>query len=113
MGNVATKQGMTEQTSGNIARDGGTAKHPQTSFPIRDGMKDMTEYSVSVSPVNPGSGPDASSPNPLDPEPRAKLLKSQGGDLQAAWGQTDGDGDGLDLGLGAQVMDEAQLKAKL
>jgi hypothetical protein len=110
MGNVATKQGMAEQTSGNIARDG-AAKSPQTSFPVKDGMKDMTEYSAG--PASPGTGPDASSPNPLDPEPRAKLLKSQGSDLQAAWGQTDGDGDGLDLGLGSQVMDEAQLKAKL
>lgn len=110
MGNVATKQGMTEQTSSNIARDG-AAKRPQTSFPIKDGMKDQTSFSAG--PASPGSGPDASSPNPLDPEPRDKILHSQGASLQAAWGQTDGDGDGLDLGLGQQVMDEAQLKAKL
>jgi hypothetical protein len=42
-----------------------------------------------------------------------KSLHGQGASLQTAWGQTDGDGDGLDLGLGAQVMDEAQLKTKL
>jgi hypothetical protein len=111
MGNVATKPGMTEQTSGNIARDG-AAKKPQTSFPVKDGMKDMTTLS-GIAPANPGTGPDGGSPNPLDAEPRMKSLHGQGASLQTAWGQTDGDGDGLDLGLGAQVMDEAQLKAKL
>ena len=111
MGNVATKQGMTDQTSSNIARDG-AAKSPQTSFPVKDGMKDMTAFS-GAGPSNPGTGPDASSPNPLDPEPRAKTLHSQGSQLEAAWNQKDGDGDGLDLGLGEKVMDEAQLKAHL
>jgi hypothetical protein len=111
MANVATKSGMTDQTSSNIARDG-AAKKPQTSFPVKDGMKDMTTMS-GIAPSNPGTGPDASSPNPLDPEPRAKLLKKQGSELQAAWDQKDGDGDGLDNAIGGQVMDEAQLKARL
>lgn len=110
MGNVATKQGMSDQTSTNIARDG-AAKKPQTSFPVKDGMKDMTAYSAG--PANPGTGPDASSPNPLDAEPRQKTLKKQGASLEAAWDQKDGDGDGLDMSLGEAVLDEAELRHSL
>jgi hypothetical protein len=95
----------------NIARDG-AAKNPQTSFPVKETMKDMTTLS-GVGPSNPGSGPDASSPNPLDAEPRAKLLRSQGSTLAPAWDMKDGDGDGLDTDIGGAVISEGELSAKL
>jgi hypothetical protein len=102
---------MASQTSSDLPRNG-AAKRPQTTFAIKDGMKDQTSMS-GVSPGANGSGPDASSPNPLDPEPRDKLLKKQGGSLAAAWGMTDGDGDGVDNAIGGRVLDEAVLGAKL
>ena len=98
-----------DQTPGNMARDGGVAKHPQTSFKDTWGMKDMTSMS-GISPAVPGTGPDASSPNPLDPEPQSKLLRRQPTDLKANPGTpVDGDGDGLDYGLGGKVLGEAIL----
>jgi hypothetical protein len=95
----------------NIARDG-AAKNPQTSFPVKETMKDMTTLS-GVAPANPGTGPDASSPNPLDAEPREKLLKKQGSVLAPAWDMKDGMGEGLDDTIGGAVMDEGELSAKL
>src|ERR1035437_909045 len=87
----------------------GAAKHPQTSFADAYGMKDMTSLS-GISPANPGNGPDASSPNPLDPMPRTKLLTRQPDTLKANPGTpVDGDGDGLDNEIGGQVIDEAIL----
>lgn len=62
------KQGMKDQTSSNIARDG-AAKRPQTSFATHSGMKDMTALS-GIGPRNPGVGPDASSPNVLGGAPK-------------------------------------------
>ena len=72
--NVGTTRGMSDQTSYD-ARSG-AGKRPQTSFPDKWGMKDMTEFS-GAGPSDPGTGPDASSPNPLDPEPRVKELHKQ------------------------------------
>ena len=94
----------------NIARDG-ASKNPQTSFPARDTMKDMTALS-GAGPANPGSGPDASSPNPLDAEPRAKLLKKQGSTVAPAWDMKDGMGEQLDDQIGGAVLDEGELAAK-
>ena len=87
----------------------GAAKKTQTAFPDKWGMKDMTTLS-GVGPANAGSGPDASSPNPLDPEPQAKVLRRQPGDLKANPGTpVDGDGDGLDQNIGGKVLGEAIL----
>ena len=87
----------------------GKPKHPQTTFADTPGMKDMTTMS-GISPAVPGTGPDASSPNPLDPEPMSKLLHRQPTDLKANPGTpVDGDGDGLDYGLGGKVLGEAIL----
>lgn len=96
-----------DQTSGDMAR-GGAAKSPQTSFKDTWGMKDMT--TLSAGPANPGSGPDASSPNPLGPEPLAKTLRRQPLVLKANPGTPiDGDGDGLDPDIGGKVIGEAIL----
>ena len=41
----------------------GAPKHAQTSFPVKDGMKDQNAPSgvtSAVSPIHPGVGPDAS-----------------------------------------------------
>ena len=87
----------------------GSAKKTQNSFPDKWGMKDMTAMS-GVGPGNPGSGPDASSPNPLDPEPLAKMLHRQPQVLKANPGTpVDGDGDGLDQDIGGKVIGEAIL----
>ena len=97
-----------DQTSSDMAR-GGSAKHPQSTFKDSWGMKDMTSLS-GVSPANPGSGPDASSPNPLGPEPLAKTLRRQPLTLKANPGTPiDGDGDGLDEDIGGKVLGEAIL----
>ena len=76
---VANHPGMSDQTNSNIARDG-AAKHPQTSFPIKEGMKDQT--TITSGPSSPGIGPDASSPNPLDPSPKLKKF----GEVATKWG---------------------------
>ena len=87
----------------------GAAKHPQTTFPIKGGMKDMVEASklTGISPAHPGIGPDASSPNPLDPEPRDKDLRRQPKVLASSWGMKDANGNGVNNDLGAKVLDEA------
>jgi hypothetical protein len=95
----------------NIARNG-SAKNPQTSFDVRDTMKDMTTLS-GVAPANPGTGPDASSPNPLEGQSRPKLLNKQGSTLAPAWDMKDGMGEQLDDTIGGAVMDEGELAAKL
>jgi hypothetical protein len=86
----------------------GKAKHTQTSFPIKTGMTDMVAGSVSsfAGPKNPGIGPDASSANPLDPEPRDKNLRKQGS-YDASWGMKDANGQGVDGTIGQKILDEA------
>ena len=98
---------MADQTNSNVARDG-AAKRPQTSFPVKDGMKDMTV----MSGIGPGaSGPDASSPNPLDAEPLGKAVKRV---TESSWGQKTGDGDAFDPNMSGAVLREAvQSGAKL
>lgn len=83
----------------------GAAKKTQNSFEDKWGMKDMTTMS-GIAPGSPGSGPDASSPNPLDPEPRGKVLQDQ---PVAKWDQVNGDGQGLDQNIGGKVIGEAIL----
>ena len=93
----------------------GAAKHAQTSFPTKWGMKDQTVESgntAGLSPANPGTGPDASSPNPLDAEPRVKNLRRQAAVLRTPWGMKDANGNGVthsgNPGAGA-VLSEAIL----
>jgi hypothetical protein len=87
----------------------GAAKKTQTKFPVKTGMTDMVSGSVSsfAGPKNPGVGPDASSSNPLDPEPKDKLLRRQPGSFKASWGMKDGNGDGVDGTIGQAILDEA------
>lgn len=103
-GNVAAHAGMSDPTSSNIARDG-AAKRPQKVFPVKWGMKDQTEASklVGISPDSPGFGPDASSPNPLDPSPKLKKF----GEVKAAWQMRDANGQSVNGNLGKAVLAEA------
>lgn len=98
---------MKDQTSYN-ARSG-AAKHPQTSFDTKWGMKDQTGMN-GVGPGNPGRGPDASSPNPVDllsPGERGKTLRKQPNPLKSSWGMKDADGKGVDADIGGRVIGEA------
>ncbi len=95
---VANHPGMTDQTSSNIARDG-AAKKTQTSFPVKEGMKRQTEVLAGVSPANPGTGPDASTSNPLSPEPKSKHQNS----VATSWGMK----GKHDPALGSAVLNEA------
>jgi hypothetical protein len=79
-----THPGMVDQTKYD-ARSGGVAKHPQTTFAIHPGMTNQTTMS-GLGPGIGGTGPDASSPNPLDPEPRVKNLRRQPVTLAPKWG---------------------------
>ena len=114
---VVNHPGMSDQTSGNLAREG-AAKRPQTSFPVKGGMKDQTDASklrgIAEVVTDRGTreigtgfnyGPDASSPNPLDPSPKVKKF----GDVKVKWDMKDGMGDGLNTEIGGQVLSEAAL----
>lgn len=92
---------MQDQTRYN-ARDG-AAKHVQTSFATHPGMSDQSR-AMGVSPANPGSGPDASGPNPLDPSTRGR---AETGPLKASWDMKDGHGKGVDNSIGGKVIGEA------
>jgi hypothetical protein len=101
-------------TSSPINPRSGAAKKAQTSFPVKEGMKDQTVLSgntAGISPNDPGKGPDASSPNPLDPEPRVKTLRRQPmpGQEATPWGMVDGNGKGLDQNAAGKVLGEAIL----
>lgn len=76
---VATHPGMKDQTDSNIARSG-AAKRPQTSFPTTHGMRSRIGEVAGVK--GDGSGPDASSPNPLDPTTKGKSTPTP----SQAWG---------------------------
>lgn len=93
-----------DQTSYN-ARNG-AAKRTQNSFPVHPGMADQTRALAGVSPGNPGSGPDASGPNPLDPTVKGKRVDSS---LAASWGMKDANGKGVDNNIGGKVIGEAIL----
>jgi hypothetical protein len=99
---VATHPGMSDQTNTNIARDG-AAKRPQTKFPVKEGMKDMTAAMTGISPGNPGVGPDADPANPLSPEPKSKHQS----EVKASWGMKDANGQSVNGNLGKAVLAEA------
>lgn len=101
-------KGMQDQTSSNIARDG-AAKRPQSSFPVHSGMKDQTAYS-GAGPGNPGSGPDAASPNPLDPTVKGKKVQSS---FPTKWGMRDANGKSINGDhSGSAVLSEASALGK-
>ena len=109
----------------------GAAKKAQTSFPVKDGMKDQNAPSgvtSSVAPIHPGVGPDASAADVLDPESpaqRGKTLREQPGalipgpggsgsqftpgTLKASWGLKGGMGQDVDNNIGGKVLGEAIL----
>lgn len=102
---------FTDQTSFNARA--GAAKQTQKSFETKWGMKDPDgndETNEAVGPVNPGSGPDASSGNPLDPQSVADRGKRRApADMKTPWGMTGADGKGLDNSIGGRVIGEAIL----
>jgi hypothetical protein len=96
----------------------GSAKRIQTEFAQKWGMKDADgsdeskEDALNASPSNPGTGPLADSPRPLDlltPEQRGKTLRRQPSPLQSKWGMVDANGKGVDGALGGKVLGEAIL----
>lgn len=109
----------------------GAPKHAQTSFPVKDGMKDQNAPSgvtSSVSPIHPGVGPDASAADVMDPESpaqRGKVLRKQPGalipgpggsgatfapgTLKSSWGMKGGMGQDVDNDIGGKVLGEAIL----
>ena len=110
---VATVKGEVDQTSFD-ARNG-APKHPQTSFPVKEGMKDQNAPSgvtSAIDPIHPGVGPDASAADVMDPETpaqRGKTLRRQPTTLEAKWGAKGGDGQGVDNDIGGKVLGEAIL----
>lgn len=85
----------------------GAAKSPQTSFPTKWGMKDrIGSQKEDAGPSNPGTGPAAVEPNPLD----GGIRKDIQGALDVNPGTPkDGHGRGLDSGSGGRVLGEAIL----
>jgi hypothetical protein len=101
---------MKDQTSFN-ARSG-AAKHPQTEFKTKWGMKDQTGSGDGLTGAKSGKGPDASSSNPLDPESpaeRGKVLRRQPSPLKSSWDMKDANGKGVDNTIGPKVIGEAIL----
>lgn len=96
---------MKDQTSYN-ARNG-AAKKVQTNFAVHPGMTDNQRAQAGISPSDPGTGPDASSPNPLANAP------TKGGEdgtpLKASWDMKDANGKGVDNSIGGKVLGEAIL----
>lgn len=115
---------MVDQTSFDARK--GSPKKAQTSFPIKEGMKDQNAPSgvtSAISPIHPGVGPDASAADVMDPESgaeRGKTLRRQPGartgnpdgpgTLTASWGMK---GDplrgSLDTNLAGKVLGDAIL----
>lgn len=104
-GKAPVKAGMQDRIDSNIARDG-AAKRPQTKFPVKYDMKNSQDFAAAKSIS--GSGPDASSPNPLAKESISKGFK----DAPAAWGMTDADDRGVDHDSGRAVLSEAALTGR-
>lgn len=102
----------------------GAAKKTQTKYPVKTGMKDQTDASklrgavptmaTNGRPTADGYtfGPDASSANPLDPEPKDKNLRRQPSVLKSSWGMKDANGNGVDNDLGKGILDEASRLGK-
>ena len=121
---VELAKGAVDQTHYD-ARGGGVPKHPQTSFAVRDGMKDQNAPSgvtSAISPIHPGVGPDASMADVLDPytpAQRGRVLRRQPGaregnpggpgTLKSSWDMKDANGKGVDPNIGGKVLGEAIL----
>lgn len=110
-GNVS---GEKDPTSYN-ARSG-AAKKVQSSVATTWGMKDQTKLSGVTGGIDPNSGvwahpPDASSPNPLEQEPKSKNLKRQAQILETPWRsmKSPNPGQGLNPNLSGKVLGEAIL----
>jgi hypothetical protein len=99
---------MKDQTNFDARK--GAAKKIQSSFPDHPGMK-TSESFKGAGPANAGSGPDASAPNVMDPEPRGKTLHRQAQILQTPWGNSmkDADGKGVDASMSGKVLGQAIL----
>jgi hypothetical protein len=110
---VAVVKGEVDQTSFN-ARSG-APKKPQTTFAVKDGMKDQNAPSgvtSAIAPIHPAVGPDASAADVMDPETpaqRGKTLRRQPTVLEAKWGMKGGDGQDVDPNLAGKVLGEAIL----
>lgn len=101
------KAGMQDRTSSNVARDG-AAKSPQKSFPTTHGMRSRIGEVTGVKGAGPSGAPDASSPNPLDPEAISKGFSKS----PAAWGMRDANKQSVNHSLGDKVLSEAQLSVR-
>ena len=110
---VAIVKGEVDQTK--FDARSGAPKHPQTSFPVKDGMKDQNAPSgvtSAIAPIHPAVGPDASAADVMDPETpaqRGKVLRRQPAVLESKWGAKGGDGQGVDNNLAGKVLGEAIL----
>ncbi len=94
----------------------GAPKKPQTTFAVKDGMKDQNAPSgvtSAISPIHPGVGPDASAADVMDPESsaeRGKVALRQPGTMKASWGMDPGPERGtLDSNLAGKVLGNAIL----
>ncbi len=85
----------------------GKGKRTQTSFPTKEGMKNLTQVLSGVGPKNPGVGPDADPANPLSPEPKDKNLRRQPRVVKSSWDMKDANGQGVDGTIGQKILDEA------
>lgn len=107
LGKGSDVSSMTDPTSFN-ARSG-AAKKPQTDFPTKWGMKDRDGTDATnedAGPSNPGTGPAAVMPEPLDGGIRKDIQTT----LAANPGTPkDGHGRGLDSSIGGKVLGEAIL----
>lgn len=100
---VPVKAGMKDQQSSNIARDG-AAKRPQTSFATHSAMQDRVGSVKGIG--GKGTGPDASSPNPMDPTVKGKTFPPAG----EKWGMKDANGKGVDHALGGRILNEGAMR---
>jgi hypothetical protein len=90
----------------------GAAKRTQTSFPVKEGMKDQTQYSRVGPGMSPGGepnpayhfGPDAGSANPSGPASPADSET-----VKASWDMKGGMGQGVDPDIAGKVLGEAIL----
>lgn len=105
-GAAPVKPGMQDRIDSNIARDG-AAKKVQAKSPLHSAMKEQQDYRDATHGVS-GSGPDASSPNPLAKEAISKGFK----DAPTAWNMRDANGQSVNHELGHAVLKEAALTGR-
>ena len=101
----------------------GAGKRTQTTYPTKWGMVDQNPEKGVTAGLDPQTGvwskpPDASSPNVMDPEPKAKVLRRQAQILQTPHGMkgassgmspSQRDGNTLTGNVGGKVLGEAIL----